>query len=149
MSSVSLLFRSQFRVVRENCLKHIQMSSITVKKKIVWWYLRLVVQILFSWRIANFLVWWRIYYFSLLEYIERNNICGFSCTSLIQSATESHRILLETYGDNTQSIKTSKYWFRRFRNADVDKVDKEPKKVEDEELEAILDQESCQRQENL
>ena len=32
-----------------------------------------------------------------------------------KSAAESHRLLPETYGDYTPSIKMREYWFRRFK----------------------------------
>jgi len=62
-------------------------------------------------------------------------------------------LLLETYGDNTPSIKTCEHWFRRFKSGDFDTEDKErtgqPKKFEDKELEALLDEDPCQTQEEL
>lgn len=68
-------------------------------------------------------------------------------------AAESHRLLLETYSDYTISMKTCEYWFCRFKSGDFDTCDKErprqPKNFEDEELEALLDQNSCQTQEKL
>lgn len=86
----------------------------------------------------------------------QNCICGKFCfSSLIPKkiAAESHRLLLETYSDYTISIKTCEYWFRRFKSGDFDTCDKErprqPKNFEDEELEALLDQNSCQTQEKL
>lgn len=70
-----------------------------------------------------------------------------------KSAIETHRLLLETYGDYTSSIKTCEYWFRRFKSGDFETVDKErdgrPQKFEDAELVALLDEDSCQTQEEL
>jgi len=70
-----------------------------------------------------------------------------------KSAAESHRLLLETYGDYTPSIKTCEYWFRRFKSGNFDTEDKErpgqPKKFEDKDLEALLDEDPCQTQEEL
>lgn len=64
-----------------------------------------------------------------------------------KSAAEAHRILVETYGDHALSETTCRDWFRRFKNNDFDVEDKErsgaPKKFEDEELEALLDENSC------
>lgn len=70
-----------------------------------------------------------------------------------KSAAESHRLLSDTYGDYTPSIKTCEYWFRRFKSGDFDTIDKDRpgqvKKFEDEELEALLAEDSCQTQEEL
>ena len=68
-------------------------------------------------------------------------------------AAESHRLLSETYGDHTPSIKMCEYWFRRFKSGDFDTEDKErpdqPKKIEDEEFEKLLDEDPCQTQDEL
>lgn len=70
-----------------------------------------------------------------------------------KSAAEAHRILVETYGDQALSETTCRDWFRRFKNNDFDVEDKErsgaPKKFEDEELEALLDEDPCQTQNEL
>lgn len=70
-----------------------------------------------------------------------------------KSAAEAHRILVETYGDHALSETTCRDWFRRFKNNDFDVEDKErsgaPKKFEDEELEALLDEDPCQTQNEL
>jgi len=59
-----------------------------------------------------------------------------------KSTDETHRILVETYGDNALSDETCGDWFRRFENNDFKLEDKErsgaPKKVEDKELEVLL-----------
>ncbi|EFN71498.1 Histone-lysine N-methyltransferase SETMAR, partial [Camponotus floridanus] len=66
---------------------------------------------------------------------------------------KSHRILVETYGDHALSETTCRDWFRRFKNNDFDVEDKErsgaPKKFEDEELEALLHEDSCQTLDEL
>ena len=70
-----------------------------------------------------------------------------------KTAAESHRLLVELYGElalaRTQCFK----WFQRFKSGDFDISDKErsgqPKKFEDEELEELLDQDSCQTQSEL
>ena len=50
-----------------------------------------------------------------------------------KSATEAHRILVETYGENALSDTTCRDWFRRFNNNDFKLEDKErsgaPKKI--------------------
>lgn len=66
------------------------------------------------------------------------------CFHLKKSAAESHRLLVEAYGEHALSETTCKEWFRRFKTGVFDVDDKErpgqPKKFADEELEALLDQ---------
>jgi [histone H3]-lysine36 N-dimethyltransferase SETMAR len=70
-----------------------------------------------------------------------------------RTAAESHRLLVELYGEHAVSNTQCKEWFARFRSGDFDIRDKErpgqPKKFEDEKLEELLDQDSCQTQEEL
>ena len=65
-----------------------------------------------------------------------------------KSAAEAHRILVETYSDHTLSETTCRDWFRSFKNNDFYVENKEhsaaPKKFEDEELETLLHEYSCQ-----
>ena len=65
-----------------------------------------------------------------------------------KSAAETHRILVETYGDNALSDMTCRDWFRRFKNNDFKFDDKgrsgAPKKFEDKKLETILDEDRSQ-----
>lgn len=65
-----------------------------------------------------------------------------------KSAAEAHRILVETYGDYALSKTTCRDWFRRFKKNDFNIQDKErcgaPKKFEDEELEALIYEDSSQ-----
>ena len=65
-----------------------------------------------------------------------------------KSAAEAHRILVETYGDNALSDTTCRDWFRCFKNNDFKLEDKErsgaPQKLEDKELEEILDEDRSQ-----
>ena len=53
-------------------------------------------------------------------------------------------MLREAYGEHTLSETTCRDWFRRFKSGDFDLKVKErsgkPKKFEDEDLEALLDQ---------
>ncbi|EFN77431.1 hypothetical protein EAI_13541, partial [Harpegnathos saltator] len=42
-----------------------------------------------------------------------------------KSAAETHRILVETYGDYALLETTCRDWFRRFKNNDFDVEDKE------------------------
>ena len=58
------------------------------------------------------------------------------------------KTIVEAYGNNAPSESTFKQWFRIFKNHEFNDKDKEregaPKKFEDEDLEAILDEDSCQ-----
>ena len=42
------------------------------------------------------------------------------CFNLKKSAAESHRILVEAYGDNALSETTCRDWFRRFNDDNFD-----------------------------
>ena len=65
-----------------------------------------------------------------------------------KSAAEAHRIHVETYSDDALSEATCRDWFRCFENNDFDVKHKEcsgaPKKFEDKEFEALLDENLCQ-----
>ena len=69
-----------------------------------------------------------------------------------KSTAESHRILVEVYGDHALSERTCQKWFARFKSGDFDLEDQEragcSKKFEDAELEALLDKDPCQTQED-
>lgn len=75
------------------------------------------------------------------------------CFNLKKSAADGHRLLREAYGEHAPSIKACEYWFRRFKSGNFDISDKErigrPVKFEDADLEALLDQDSCQTQKEL
>ena len=47
------------------------------------------------------------------------------CFHLKKSAAESHRMLVEAYGDHALSEATCKRWFQRFRDNDFDVRNKE------------------------
>ena len=70
------------------------------------------------------------------------------CFHLKKSAAEIHRLLFKANGEHTLSETTHRHWFRRFKDNDYDVKDKErpgqPKKFEDGELEALLEEDSCQ-----
>ena len=70
-----------------------------------------------------------------------------------KNAAESHRILVEVYGEHAQAERTCQKGFARFKSGDFGLEDEErpgqPKKVEDEELEVLLDEDCCQTQEEL
>jgi [histone H3]-lysine36 N-dimethyltransferase SETMAR len=75
------------------------------------------------------------------------------CFHLKKSAAESHRMLVEAYGDHALSEAACKRWFQRFRDNDFDVRNKErgkpPKKFEDTELEAILDEDDTLSQKQM
>ena len=64
-----------------------------------------------------------------------------------KSAAEAHRLLVEAYG--ALSEKSCREWFQKFKNGEFDE-DKErsgrPKVYEDAELEALLDEDSYQKE---
>ena len=69
-----------------------------------------------------------------------------------KSAAEAHRILVEAYSDHALLETTCRHCFRCFKNNDFDVEDKEhehTKKFEDEELEALLYEDTCQVQTEL
>ena len=64
------------------------------------------------------------------------------CFNLKKSAAESHRMLVEAYGDNALSETTGRDWFRWFNDDNFDLSDKNenrPRKVEDCQLQTLLD----------
>ena len=71
--------------------------------------------------------------------------------NLKKSGAEAHRLLVETSFEAALSDSSCRKWFQTFKNDELDIVDKErsgrPKVYEDAELEALLDQDSCQTQE--
>ena len=62
-------------------------------------------------------------------------------------------MLVETYGEHAPVIRTCETWFRQFKSGDFDLTDKEhpgaAKKFEDEELQALLDEDPIQSQQQL
>ena len=71
-----------------------------------------------------------------------------------KKAVEAHRLLVETDGENAPVIRTCETWFRQFKSGDFDLTDnKHPdgvaKKFEDEELQALLDEDPTQLQQQL
>lgn len=70
-----------------------------------------------------------------------------------KKAAESHRILVEVYGEHALAERTCQKWFARFKSGNFDLEDDErpgqPKKFEDLELEALLDQDPSQTQHEL
>nr|KAF6360078.1 hypothetical protein mMyoMyo1_011036 [Myotis myotis] len=72
---------------------------------------------------------------------------------LKKSAAESYRILQEACGKHAPSQDTCERWFKCFKSEDFDVKDKErtgqPKKFEDQQLQALLDEDACQTQKQL
>ena len=70
-----------------------------------------------------------------------------------KTAAESHGILVKVYGEHALAEQTWQKWFARFKSSDFCLEDEErpgqPKKFEDEELDALLDDDCCQTQEEL
>ena len=75
------------------------------------------------------------------------------CFNLKKSAAESHRMLEEAYGDNALSETTCRDWFRRFNDDNFDlsdmKRENRPRKIEDCQLQALLDKDDTQSQKML
>ena len=70
-----------------------------------------------------------------------------------KNAAESHCTLVEVYGEHALAEQTCQKWFARFKSRDFVLKDEErpgkPRKFEDEELEALLDEDCCQTHEEL
>jgi len=72
---------------------------------------------------------------------------------LKKTAAESYRLFGEAYDEHAPSQKTCERWFQHFKIGDFDVADKEhrkpPKKYEDVELQALLDEDDSQIQKQL
>ena len=70
-----------------------------------------------------------------------------------KKAAESHRILVEVYGEHALAERTCQKWFARFKSGDFGLEDEEregaPPKFMDTELEELLDQDPAQTQEEV
>ena len=75
------------------------------------------------------------------------------CFNWNESATETHRILVEVYDDTAPTDKSYREWVRYFKDGDFSIENKarsgQPKKFEDKELEALLEEDQSQTQEEL
>ena len=73
--------------------------------------------------------------------------------NMTKTAAESHCILVGVYGEHALAKRTCQKWFARFKSGDSGLEDEErsgqPKKFEEEELEALLDEDCFQTQEEL
>eukprot|EP00096_Caligus_rogercresseyi_P006899 TRINITY_DN23915_c0_g1_i1.p1 TRINITY_DN23915_c0_g1~~TRINITY_DN23915_c0_g1_i1.p1 ORF type:complete len:146 (-),score=2.82 TRINITY_DN23915_c0_g1_i1:208-645(-) len=72
---------------------------------------------------------------------------------LKKSALESHRMLVEAYGEHALGRTQCNGWFNKFKSGDFDVRNEErgkpPKKFEDAQLQALLDEDGGQTQEKL
>ena len=84
------------------------------------------------------------------RHLREVSLCWFN---LKKSAAEAHRLLQEAYGEGYVDDSSVRGWFRRFKSGDFDVEDKErsgrPQIFEDQELATLLDEDSCQTQEEL
>lgn len=75
------------------------------------------------------------------------------CYRLKKNASESHRMLVEAYGEHAFGRTQCNEWFNKFKSGDFDVRNEErgrpPKKFEDDELQALLDEDDGQTQEML
>ena len=73
------------------------------------------------------------------------------CFNWKKSAAEAHQMLVEVYGDNASTDKSCRECFQLFKNRGFSGEDKtlcgQPKKFEDNELEALLEEDPAQTQE--
>lgn len=75
------------------------------------------------------------------------------CFDMKKSVAKAHRMLSNTYGETAINKRICREWFERFENGDFH-VEKRPssereKVFEDAGLEELLDEDSCQSQEEL
>lgn len=75
------------------------------------------------------------------------------CFHLKKTAAESHRMLVEAYGEHALGKSQCFEWFKKFKSGDFDVTNKDrgkpPKKFEDSELQALLDEDDTQTQQQL
>ena len=75
------------------------------------------------------------------------------CYQLRKTAAESHRMLVEAFGEHALGETQCKEWFRKFKSGNFDVQNEErgrpPKKFEDAELQALLDENDRQTQQQL
>lgn len=75
------------------------------------------------------------------------------CFHLKKTAAEARRLIEEAYGEYALSKTTCEDWFKRFKSKDFDVRDKkrsgQPKRFEDTEMQALLNEDDTQTQEEL
>ena len=96
-------------------------------------------------------------FFSNLKHVE---FCDYDlrtvlvfCYHLKKTAAESHRMLVEAYGEHALGKTQCFEWFKKFKSGDFDVRNEErgkpPKKFTDNELQALLDEDDTQTQQEL
>lgn len=77
----------------------------------------------------------------------------FFAFKLKKSAAESHRMLVEAYGEYALSKSQCERWFKRFKSGNFDLSNEErgrpQKKFEDADLQALLDEDGAQTHHQL
>jgi len=75
------------------------------------------------------------------------------CYHLKKTTAESYRMLIEAYGEHALDKSQCFEWFKKFKSGDFDVRNKEcgklSKKFEDSELQALLDEDDAQTQQQL
>lgn len=75
------------------------------------------------------------------------------CYHLKKTAAESHRMLVEAYGEHALGKSQCFEWFKKFKSGDFDVRNAErgrpPKKFEDADLQAMLDEDDALSQQQL
>ena len=75
------------------------------------------------------------------------------CFLLEKSAAEAHRMLVKAYGEHALDESSCRRWFRQFKDKDFNVRNEErgrpPKKFEDAELQAELDEDDTKSQQQL
>lgn len=75
------------------------------------------------------------------------------CYHLKKTAAESHKMLVEAYGEHALGKSQGFEWFKKFKSGDFDVRNEErgrpPKKFQDRELQALLDDDDAQTQQQL
>ncbi|CAK9803711.1 Mariner Mos1 transposase [Anthophora quadrimaculata] len=75
------------------------------------------------------------------------------CFHLKKTAAESHRMLVEAYGEHALGKSQCFEWFKKFKSGNFDVRNEErgrpPKKFEDSDLQSLLDEDDAQTQQQL
>lgn len=75
------------------------------------------------------------------------------CFDLKKSAIEAHRMLVKAYGNDAISERSCRDWYHRFKAGNFDlaskKPENRPKKFENLDLQALLDEDDTQTQKQL
>ena len=75
------------------------------------------------------------------------------CYHLKKTAAESHRMLVEAYGEHALGKSQCFKWFKKFKSGDFEVRNEErerpPRKIEGADLQALLDEDDTQTQQQL